>query len=157
MKSKIFILLIALFTGMVSTQAQDQQKPKEGSKQAKKIAYITTRLELTPDEAEKFWPIYNEYQAEKKELRKTKKAGKSDKKVSEMSDKEVDELMTRSLDFQQKDLDLKKKYHNKYKSVLPVKKVAKFYHLEKEFKKQGHNKKKPGHHNGGGGGHQGGR
>ena len=52
--------------------------------EAQKIAFITKQLELTPDEAKVFWPVYNEYDAKRLELRKSFKNREDfDKKVIE--------------------------------------------------------------------------
>ena len=61
--------------------------------QALKIAFITQRLDLTSAEAEKFWPIYNEYEVEINNLRISNKTGDV-------------------LDNEQKLLDIKKKFSN---------------------------------------------
>ena len=70
-----------------------------------------------------------------KSLKKEIKESKPEKKVNEMSDKEVEELLDASFNHKQRELDIKTKYHEEFKKVLPIKKIAKFYHLEQRFKK----------------------
>lgn len=141
MKTKILSTLGILFLAIGMVSAQDQKESKEDKaekRKAEKIAFITTKLELTPDEAEKFWPIYNEFENKMMELHKERKQNKPKKKVSEMTDQELEELMQSHFSFEQKELDLKKEYHEKFKAVLPIKKVAQLYHLEMEFRRQQH-------------------
>lgn len=114
-------------------QTGDGQTRKE-QKEAQRIAFLTERLDLTPDEAEKFWPVYREYKKAQVDLRRTEKP-KRQGKVAEMSDDELEKLLDAMIDFKQKELDLKKKYHGKFKEILPIKKVAKLYHAEEQFKK----------------------
>jgi hypothetical protein len=57
---KKYLLVLLLTLGSLS-----QIKAQNGEKiQTLKIAFITQKLQLTPDEAEKFWPIYNQYDNE---------------------------------------------------------------------------------------------
>ena len=127
-------LMIASLGGMAQEQTKEEVRD---DREARKVAIITEKLELTPDESKVFWPIHNEFEKEHKALRKnfrkTKEAGK---KMDELNDEEVDKILLESFDFKQKELDLKKKYHLKYKEVLPVKKIAKLYHLEHKMQKE---------------------
>jgi len=141
MKKTIPILIITLLLNSIVIFSQENKDNK-----AKRIAFISIKLELTVDEAEKFWPILNEMESELKVLRKQKHKNRPEKKkVSEMSDEEVDALMLAAFDNKQKELDIKRKYHEKFKSVISVKKVAKLYHLEHEYRrKRKENNNKPG-------------
>ena len=129
MKIKTLLIAVALVASSL-TYAQKGDDRKE-DREAKKIAYISTSLDLTPEEAKDFWPVYNEMEEERKEIRKQyKDVRPRDKKLEEMSDEEVEKLLSSMMEMKQKELDLKKKYHEKFKAVLPVKKVAKLYHAE---------------------------
>src|SRR5579859_8099913 len=75
---KLFSVLVILcwLTLPASSQGQPQQSgqpqqpgpgPGPGVLETMKIGYITQRLNLTPQEAEKFWPIYRQYSAEKRQ------------------------------------------------------------------------------------------
>lgn len=103
-----------------------------------KIAFITKKVNLTSTEAQAFWPVYNEFHNKLDELRKSKRQifreGKED--VGNMTDDEVEALMQQHFDFRLKELELQKEYHAKFKSVLPVKKVAALYGAEEEFKRE---------------------
>ncbi|MFH1319144.1 MAG: hypothetical protein ABII90_00625 [Bacteroidota bacterium] len=120
--------------------------PHHGKKEmieAQKIAFITKHLDLSPEEAQVFWPVYNQCDKEKKELRKTHKEQfkkgqehNSLESLDEMTDKEVEALIDNEMDLRQKDLDLQKACHAKYKEVLPIKKVAKLHRAEEQFKRE---------------------
>lgn len=137
---KTLLVAIALLIS-VPNFAQSKQEQKE----AARVAFITNYVGLTTDEAQKFWPIFNELQAERKALRKNHKPKKDGRKIDEMTDAEVEKLVDGALNFKQEDLALAKKYHEKFKSVLPIKKVAKLYHAEKAFKQQRPSRPHPGH------------
>src|SRR6476660_7690060 len=61
----------------VDPDEEVQIDPKAKEKiNAARIAYITERLGLTPEEAEKFWPVYREYSQKRKEIRQQFKTAK---------------------------------------------------------------------------------
>jgi len=139
-------LIIAFFlfiTGTHAAVAQEAAKGKYSPEQrekieALKVSFLTDKMNLTPEEAQKFWPVYNKYKEEMKALRQDKREAKPDgepKSMDAMSDAEINQLIEQKFIFEQKELDLKKKYLAEYKKVLPVKKVAALYRAEDDFKK----------------------
>jgi hypothetical protein len=114
-------------------QHGDQRKNIE----AQRIAYITQELKLTPDEAKVFWPVYNEYEAKRHELKKSfRESGDNHKTdLDKLTEKEANQILDNQLVEAQKFLDLRKEYHAKFKSVLPAVKVLKLYDAEREFQK----------------------
>ena len=139
---KITLAILILGTSLGSIAQEKGKEVKRENKKAEKIAFISTKLELTVAEAEKFWPVYNESEAEFKLLKKEHRAAMGEKKkISEMSDTEVERLLDTGLEIQQKELEIRKKYLVKFKEVLPIKKVAKLTRLEHEFRKRNFPKK----------------
>ena len=133
-----FMLFLTLITSVGSTYGQDRKE----NVQAMKIAFITQKLDLTPQEAQLFWPLYNQYSEKTMELRKKRRQGKPGREgnrenrpnLDSLSDKEVEQLVNNDMAIRQKELDLQKEYHEKFKAVLPIKKVAKLYAAEEQFK-----------------------
>ncbi len=116
-------------------QNPDAQRPTRERLQAQKIAFITQHLALTPNEAQQFWPVYNEFDA--KRLKYHAAANKALKKINDadnLSDKELDELANEFLTNQLQDAQLQVEYHEKFKKILPIKKVVKLYSAEKKFR-----------------------
>jgi hypothetical protein len=139
---KITLALLILGTSLGSIAQEKGKEIKRENKKAEKIAFISTKLELTVAEAEKFWPVYNASEAEFKLLKKEHRAAMGEKKkISEMTDTEVEKLLDKGLEIQQKELEIRKKYLVKFKEVLPIKKVAKLTRLEHEFRKRNFPKK----------------
>ncbi|MBK7028975.1 MAG: hypothetical protein IPH45_07110 [Bacteroidales bacterium] len=119
----------------VSQQKVEKEKQKERI-EAQRVAFITDKLELTPTEAQVFWPVYNEYDKKRHELNKAfRKGHNDDKAIEELTDKEALEMADQQLTEAQKMLDLRKEYHSRFKSVLPPKKLLKLYDSEREFQK----------------------
>lgn len=138
------LLLIVFFTFSLGVFAQgppprkaEKQQEKRENFEAMKVAFITQKLDLTPEEAQLFWPVYNQYNAKLQEIRKKRKQENREAKQNfdEMSDKEVEQAVDNEIIFRQKELDIQKEYHAKFKSVLPIKKVAKLYNSEEQFKR----------------------
>jgi len=103
-----------------------------------RIAFITDRLELTPAEAQIFWPVYNEYEKKRHEVTKDfrKRMNLEQRNIEELSDKEAMEAAENQLLEAQKMLELRKEYHLKFKNILPPKKILMLYDSEREFQKQ---------------------
>ncbi len=83
---------------------------------ALKIAYITKRLDLSPEEAQKFWPIYNQYADEL--MRARQDANRNSK-----TEIELDESL----------LNIRKKYSTQFAQAISPQKIDIFFKSEKEF------------------------
>jgi hypothetical protein len=101
---------------------------------AERVSFLTDKLQLTSNEAEKFWPIYNEYLTKREDLMwgKREKMPK-DFDPSQLSEEEVNKVLNDVLDQEIKLAQLKKDYFIKIKSVIPAQKVLTLHHAEQEF------------------------
>ena len=71
---KLLILILALASTAQFTFSQEALEPSKREKlQALKVAYLTEELSLTPDEAQVFWPLYNELESKMKAIRKAQR------------------------------------------------------------------------------------
>jgi len=139
---KIFNTLIVFFTAMQCMIAQPPPPPDDfdgpGMEkiEAIKIGFITKKLKLTSEESQKFWPVFNQYEEEKKQIRKSTIGSlKELKEDGEFTAAEAEQAIARHVEFKARDLDLTKKYIAEFKKVLPVTKVAKLITVEEQFKK----------------------
>jgi hypothetical protein len=124
-RSAVYILL------MIPILLAGQREQKIAEKiEAKKITFITQKLNLSPNEAQQFWPVYNEFQEKAKALRPLCKRDAEAISTDAEANKWIENLLVN----EQKDLDLKKDYYNRFMKVLPPSKVATLIHLEEEFK-----------------------
>lgn len=128
MKNILFIVLINLSFGQY-TMAQNNQRTEK--LEARKIAYISNAVDLTPVEAKVFWPVYNEHHKKVKQIKKTYK---SDKKLSVMSDNELEKWIDNFLIKESKLLDEKKTFVAQLKAIIPIRKIAILYKTEKKFR-----------------------
>ncbi len=130
MKNKRYILcyLFVLFAFLkVFPQGGKREKIE-----ALRVAFITQKLNLTADESQKFWPVYNEYQD------KLKAARQEFRKQSTVfpTDKEAQDYLDAELLLKQREFGLYKEYYDKIKKTIPVKKVAELRQAEEDFKKE---------------------
>lgn len=133
------VLLLALIIAMPSI-AQNGARRKKIREQidAQKVAFITEKLQLTPAEAQQFWPIYNEYESQRQIIVKEfmeKNLEERDMDVETLTDKQAIEIADSQIIQAQKMLDLRKKYHAEFKKVLSPKKLLLLYQAERDFKK----------------------
>jgi hypothetical protein len=129
------IFLIAMISGPLAAQKVDGNKDEIFKRiKAEKIAYFTEKLSLTEEEAQRFWPVYNQYEKESFELYKSMRGLKF--KFSEMSDSDADLYMKRHLEIKEKEFQLEKSYMPKFKNVLSSKKTAGVFYYEKQFRNE---------------------
>ena len=132
------IQLIFIFLSLALFAQNGPRKDQKEKIEEVKIAFITKELDLSPDEAKSFWPIYNEMEDKMRAERKVRrKAGKSLKDNFEsMSDAEIQSKTTEILDSEIKEAQLKKEYTEKIASAIGYKKATKLLSLEQRFKRE---------------------
>ncbi|MGZ3920930.1 MAG: hypothetical protein ACXVC7_11575 [Bacteroidia bacterium] len=127
---KIFILLWLFMLPFISLAQGERDKVE-----ALRMSFIEKKLELTKNESEKFWPVYNEYNDKVKALRKNLRV--SLKKAPEnLSDKEAEELYQLDIKTRQAEVDLHKTYSEKIKGIIGIKKLVKLRNAEDDFKRE---------------------
>ena len=99
--------------GFASAQEDLPSEKRQQDIEALKVAFISKELELTPDEAQKFWPVYNQYA---KELKATIK-----------DDADV-------LDRDEKVLNLRKRYRDQFTKVLGQQRMNRIFNAEGRFR-----------------------
>lgn len=129
---------------------------------AEKVAFITDKLDLSSEEAQVFWPVYNEYWKESQKAHgATMKAFRetTPQKGETISDAELEAKLDTYIKAASAEQKVLETYHPKFKKVLPLEKVAKLYQAEEAFRMKmirslGNGKPIAGGHNGGKGQHQ---
>jgi len=125
--------LILLNSGWLLAQRKvDFDNPKI---EQLKIGYLTERMNLSTEEAQKFWPLYNEYS---KKMRLAK--GKTRLKMEEIklsldasTDSELESLADELIAFKIKEGKFFEDFYPRFKSILSIEKVLRFYKAEEEF------------------------
>jgi len=132
MKNAFIYLLMSLFSLPLVAQQEEKSSYDKEKLESAKVAFITQRLDLTPDQAEKFWPLYNQHSKSKRslmrELNEVQKSGEE-----QMSDQEAVETIKRRFDIEQKILDLDKAFLNYIIKVITPRQAFKLDEVNKDF------------------------
>ena len=127
---KLYLLLLFVLPMMVMAQPPEPPHPPRGGMpgprrqmkaehqnrlQALSVAHLTKELQLTPAEAEKFWPVYNKYN---EEVRKAS----------------MDSSKRDLLEKQQEVLNIRKKYQKDFQKILTQERTQKIFQAEMEFR-----------------------
>ena len=133
-------LIIALLTFICHFQATAQEGKKDRIK-AYKTAYITEQLDLSVKEAEKFWPIYNEFD-KKLFILKVEKGRKERRRIRELggpeniSDNEATEIIFSMLSREKEASVTRENMYKELSKVLGPQKLLKLYQAEMNFNKR---------------------
>ena len=113
---KLFSVLVMFCWLCLPARSQGrQQRPMAGLVEAYKTAFITQRLNLTTEEAQKFWPIYNSYIAEVRQVNMTYRQDGNELRMEEAR------------------LNIKKKYSVEFLKAISPGKINDFFKAEKDF------------------------
>ena len=137
------LLIVCLMMSSFTFLAQEKTKKEERKQRTErieqaKVAFISKKLELSTEEAEAFWPIYNEMQAEIKIHRKSMKADLKTLKADSLNqdDRSYQNALNSRHEGGIKFLNIKKEYSKKIGELLGYKKVFELGDAEIAFKKQ---------------------
>ena len=133
--TSVLFLISLLFTGS-SIMGQH----RENSEQIKtlKIAFFTEKLELTPEEASVFWPIYNSHENAKEELRAEQRKEIRDRfeTLESLSEAEAKSALERYLKLEEKEEELDKAYYKKIAKEFSAVRTLKLFQAEQEFRRR---------------------
>ena len=134
MNIRFFIMTVFVMLVMHTTFAQPGELPKEAREriESQRVAFITQQLRLTPEEAEKFWPIYNEYRDAIKDMREDFERPD----LEAITEEEAAKIIEQHLQQEQKKLDLKRNLVTRLRNVVSSKKILKLQKAEMEFNRE---------------------
>jgi hypothetical protein len=134
MKRLLQIILLIVCVMPAFAQEVDPDDDNQVDRKAKekinaaRVAYITERLGLTPEEAEKFWPVYREFVQKRQDLRKQyreqKKSGANEQTLIDLD-----------LKIKQQELDLEKDYSGRLQKVVSAQKLITLRQAEGDFRR----------------------
>ena len=124
MKKKYFLSLFLFFHGYFCSAQQPPAESDANRVEVVKMAYITRELNLTPEEAQNFWPVYNNYENEIKQAR--------------------NQYPNDEVAFEKKVVEIKERYQKNFKKVLGGnnQRLNKVYTTDKQFNNMLRNEQK---------------
>ena len=150
---KRFIVMIAAAALTVGAMAQapvrgatpkgpDFKKQQQERIQAEKVAYITSQLDLSTAEAEKFWPVYNKYDAKYDELFCQRRQAYNGRKLEQMTDAECATAMDKLGELDRMEMQTHREYETELRQLFPAKFVLRYFTAESDFKRKAVNRPK---------------
>ncbi|MBS1486286.1 MAG: hypothetical protein JST43_01760 [Bacteroidetes bacterium] len=134
--SLIFAITVISFCR--AQEADDQQAVTNAAAREKikaaRIGFITQQLGLTPEQAEKFWPLYNEMMQKRVEMRNEYKAAEKNVNPNNPDPKQQQALVDLGLKLKQDQINLEKEYSDKLKNVITAQQLLNLHRAEKDFR-----------------------
>lgn len=124
-------LVFLFFTGQAFSQdagSAGKRNTNHEEIQAIKAAYITKKVDLTKEESKAFWPVYNAYQKEYIQLIHQRRENIKSRGGNAGAKLEDD------FEFEERILELKKRYRSEFSKILPAEKVLTLYRAERDWK-----------------------
>ena len=125
------VLAFSIMYGSYSVNAQEETKHER--LESARVAFITQRVDLKPDQAQKFWPVYNEFSDKRKEIKKALRKLRTGDIPADVSEEELKADIRKMMDYKQKELNLEKEYFDKFLTVISAKQVVQLIKAEKDF------------------------
>jgi len=131
---------------LATQPAQAQVRPRGGLNQPggrrlsqldnARIAFITARVVLTQDQAQRFWPLYNEFITKRRDLNRSARLLRRAADKLDLSDAQLRENFNQDFAIRQQQLNLEKDYFERVQKVLSLRQVAQLYQAERDFTKE---------------------
>jgi len=117
--------------GASASSRQEQMK-------AAKVGFLTRELNLSEEEAQRFWPVYNKFDNEREAHRRKMVALRLDAQEGGdgLTSKEAEATIEQYLQLRQEEVDMEKRFYQSVKKVLPPEKVASLLQAEKRFQRE---------------------
>lgn len=133
LKKITFMVFLSVATLCFGQKGRDKDKIK-----TLKVAFLTERLDLSTEEAQSFWPIYNEYEENRQKLRQ-KERQEVYRKLSEsesLSENEANAILDQYLNIEEEEEELDKAFIKSVSKVISAKRTLILLRSEEEFKRQ---------------------
>nr|WP_315208004.1 sensor of ECF-type sigma factor [uncultured Flavobacterium sp.] len=140
MNLKKLLPILLLFVSFNFYAQSESMKEKKEQIKALKVAFFTTELDFTTNEAERFWPIYNTFDDKQFELRhqkmKTYMRRMNDGSLDKITEKEANAFLAQIEDTEEELFLLRKKFMQNVKTILPAVKIVKLKKAEEDFNRK---------------------
>ena len=133
----VYIGILSLISWSIQAQEGRRGDDFEKKYHSQKVAYLTTEMDLSPEESAVFWPLYNAHEKEKGKLKDEMKSYRREvaQKDEELTEEEALETLKFFQDNMVKMHQIEVQYQNKYIKVISAKKVIVMLKAEKEFRR----------------------
>ncbi|MBT2557482.1 hypothetical protein J7E24_06770 [Hymenobacter sp. ISL-91] len=134
------LLLLSLLTAgllpeAVAQRGGGQRAERLSQLENARVAFITQKVSLTPEQAQKFWPVYNEFTAKRRDLNQRLRQLRPNQ-TDGLSDQQLRDNFNLSFKLRQQDIDLEKEYFERFQRVISVRQVAALFLAERQFTRE---------------------
>ena len=136
-RTLLLVCLLAAWplAGAHAQRGGGQRQERLSQLENARIAYITEKIALTQDQAQKFWPLYNEFTAKRRDLnRRLRQLRPAD--ADGLSDQQLRESLNQSFALRQQEITLEQDYFEKFQRVISVRQVGKLFLAERQFTRE---------------------
>lgn len=130
MKKIITLILFSLICYLGNAQSQNAREKIE----AARIALITERLELTPEQAEKFWPVYREYSLKQREINQEFQQLKRNYDPNRATEDESKKVLEAGQQIKERQLSLERTYTERMQNVVTTRQLMNLKKAEQDFR-----------------------
>lgn len=140
MKKLLFIIGMCVICAASMAQPPSEHLSPERMKEirAQKSAYLTARLSLTPEEAQRFWPVYNEYDertsALRRELHDLDRRSRNGEDT--LTEADANAFMEQEIENRQKELDLLRRFQSDSKRLIGAVRTVELGRAERDFHRE---------------------
>ncbi len=127
------ILIIVLILSSFASYAQNNQSAK-AKLEAARIALITERLALTPEQAQSFWPVYNEYAEQRRNIQMEYRSTRQGLDLNQLTDEQQRAMLKGRMEEKQRQLDLENKYSERLMNVINARQLMALKRAEDDFR-----------------------
>ena len=120
---KLICLCCCFATGLYSQDADRIESFK--------IGFFTEKLELTPEESREFWPLYNDYKQDIRDIKQNKRV--RPRQMSLLSDDELESVIENFLSSQEEEVERTRTFYADLKAALPIRKAVMVFFVERDF------------------------
>jgi hypothetical protein len=130
---KKIIVILALWVSIYSLNAQNGDI--RDKIESAKIALITERLGLSPDQAEKFWPVYREYSLQREDVRKEFISARRQLDGDQLSEEQSQKLLQMGMQLKERELNIDRNYSERLTKVISNRQMLELRKAEQDFKR----------------------
>lgn len=130
---KKIVLIVTFLCSVFASMAQERNGDRREALLALKVGMITEKISLSSEQAEQFWPVYNAYSHEKRDLNRSMRREINKSTEANLSDKDRLASQDRILKLKQDEIELTKSYRDKLLKVISTKQYAELQAAEENF------------------------
>ncbi len=133
---KKFLIVVVMFLSAFSSLYSQEKKEEDHRERIKalKVAFITQELNMSPQTAEKFWPVYNKYEIDKRALHKRENVDWD--KIGTISDSKAEAMLKEYLEVEREEYIIKRQLFTDLKKILSAREIVLLHKLESDFHKK---------------------